>query len=383
MDAMKRRNRIRISLFVAAVLFGIGSWSGYRAIRQANLNRQLITAIKQSEFQHSRANEVLACLKRGADPNARDEPYDATFSWNHLLILMGLRKNTNPPAQTAVLLALEGEMKNFRDSATHHMDPDVVKALLRYGANVRTKDRYGRTPLIAAFSPIPRALWPAHGGIGRELQGECELALIAAGADVEAFDEDGVTALMKSFDYENANELEAALLHRGADVNAHPKAMTALLYRASCQDKAGCRFLLEHGANVNATQDGHTALTYAAEVGDDALVNLLLQHGADVNPNIGRGKTPLMAAAEGHCSTMRILLQHGAVVEAQDLDGWTALTLAAQEGNEACVRLLLDRGATVTNKYKDGNTLYQLIKEKNGTSNRAMIRLLKEHGMKE
>jgi hypothetical protein len=137
-----------------------GCWPVFRAVRQANLNRQLITAIKQSDPQHSRAEDVIACLENGADPNAVDQPYEATFSWSHLLALIGLRKTHVFLPQTALLLAVEGEMHDTVDCMTHTVDNDIVKALLQYGADVKRKDRYGRTPLVAAFSPIPYALCP-------------------------------------------------------------------------------------------------------------------------------------------------------------------------------------------------------------------------------
>jgi len=312
-NPVKRRKRIAVSLTVALLVFAGLSWKAYRVRQQANLNYRLITAIKQAEFKHGQSIEVLAWLKRGADPNARDEPYGVALTWNRLLILIGVKQDKAPRAQTALFLALEGEMNDFVGCVVHDVDTDIVKTLLRYGADVRGKDRYGRTPLVAAFSPIPRALCAQQGDVNKQTNGKCELALIAAGSDVEAHDEFGFTALMKGFDCENGKEVVEALLRKGADVNAHPEGTTALLYRARSRDKAGCLFFLEHGADVDAAEDGHTALTYAAESGDDAMVDLLLKHRANVNANVGRGKTALMAAAsEGHSAVMRILLQHGA-----------------------------------------------------------------------
>jgi ankyrin repeat protein len=380
---MKRRKRICVSLMTALLLLGGFCWLAYRVVRQERLNRQLIAAIKHNQIDHRRGAEVLACLKRGADPNTCDDPSQPVLSWDRLLILFGLRKAPAIPKQPALLLAVEGDINRgvFDHPDWYWGDADIVKALLEFGADIHVKDKYGRTPLVAAFSPVPRALLVLGENINFP-HWDCELALITAGADVEARDEFGETALMASGGgYGSA--VEVALLRKGANVNARTeKGCTALYCRAFNGDEEGCRFLLDQGADVNA--DGGAALMIAAQNGHDAMVDTLLKHGANVNANIGQGRTALMAAASGgHSAIMQTLLQHGAVVDAQDENGWTALTWAARDSGQACVRLLLDRGASVTKKDKSGDTLYRLVKDNDDVGNRAMIRLLKAHGMRE
>src|SRR5437868_903324 len=132
---VKQRNQIRIRLIVMLLLLAGLLWPVYRAVRQELLNRQLITAIKHDQIDHSTAPEVLACLQRGADPNACDEPSQS--AWNRLLILLRLRKAPAIAEQPALLLALEGEIKDQWDCLNHYVDPAIVKALLKYGADVR------------------------------------------------------------------------------------------------------------------------------------------------------------------------------------------------------------------------------------------------------
>lgn len=376
---MRRRHRSWIILMVALLLL---SGAAYRTVRQEHLNRQLITAIKQDKRLHAGAPEVAACLQSGADPNAREDSYRIDFSWNGLLILLGLKKAPVTSAQSALFLALEGDLTDRSVMFGHEADPYVVKLLVQYGADVRAKDRYGRTPLVAAFRPVPRALM-GPGDVKIQSNWECEQAMIEAGADVDALDEQGYTALM-----EDSHD-DALLIKKGADVNAvNQDGTTALICRAEDGDASGCRFLLDHGADVNhISRYGCTALMFAAADGNVAIVNILLQHGANVNANAGQGYTALMAAARcGKCTTMQTLLQRGAVVDVKDEKGWTALTWAVWFGNEAAAQLLLKRGADVRIKDKNGKTLSQLLHSETAVNHdeiRAMIRLLKEHGMRE
>ena len=84
-----------------------------------------------------------------------------------------------------------------------------------------------------------------------------------------------------------------------------------------------------HGANVDAAnRDGWTALMYAAWQGHTAVVNALAgTHGANVDAVNRDGKTALMLAAEhGHTDIVNALAgTHGANVDAVNRDGWTAL----------------------------------------------------------
>jgi len=396
---MKRIKRIGIlGLMASLLLIGL-CWAFYRAVRQERLNRHLIAAIKQNRLNHTRASEVLACLRNGADPNARDEPFRSDLSWDHLRILMGIRKTPIIPAQSALLLALEGDFKNtiFSMNGNGNVvdqgqlifwgDPDIVKLLLQYGADIRVKDKHGRTAFAAAFSPVPLdAPGFSHVWIGSN--SKCEQLLLAAGANVEDRDENGHTALME----QQWDQVREALLHRGANINAVTRdGMTALIYHAEDGDERGCRFLLEHGADANhADASGNTALLHAISTGMDDLVNTLLKHGAEVNVRGENGQTPLMLAASGgHNRIVGMLLQYGATVDTKDTNGWTALTDALANDEETCVRMLLDRGANVKIKDREGATLSQIIKsrERMGVfkpaNTRRMLYILKEHGMRE
>jgi len=241
------------------------------------------------------------------------------------------------------------------------------------------------------------------------------LSLQSGGADANARDDDGLTALMYAAMYAGADCVKL-LLEKGADPNAKSNSdVTALMLAIGQAEKV--RLLLAKGAEVNArSRQGHTALSVAAgregsvEVikllldngadltvgnvlgaaarsGDIRVAQLLLERGADPNdrkniggpppisakraserPKTGGGPfmppllgppgninaTPLMYAAFArNTEVIKLLLGKGADVNARDSGNGSALILAAAMGDPDTVKLLLEKGADahVRNEY--------------------------------
>lgn len=106
-------------------------------------------------------------------------------------------------------------------------------------------------------------------------------ALIAAGSNVNAKDEKGVTPLMAASLLGHI-EVVRALLAAKADVNAKDDEGTTALVYASVQGRVEVvRALLAAKADVNAKKkSGWTALKYASAKGHDEVVKLLKKAGA-------------------------------------------------------------------------------------------------------
>ena len=146
-----------------------------------------------------------------------------------------------------------------------------------------------------------------------------------------------------------------ALLQRGADVNAaQGDGMTALHWAAEHGDHDLAAVLLESGANPGAeTRIGrHTPLHVAAQGGHHLVVRTLLQNKAGkagVNATTTTGAAPLhFAAASGSGETVTILLDSGADVNVREPQwGQTPLMFAAAAGRADVVGVLLARGADV------------------------------------
>jgi ankyrin repeat protein len=138
--------------------------------------------------------------------------------------------------------------------------------------------------------------------------------LLAAGADVNARDAEGLSGLMRAA---NSGELRMveALLAAGADVNA-------------------------------ATEAGWTALSksvYSMELkrGFADVSAALIAAGAHIEAPIGYGVRPLMlAAGYGETAVVEVLLKAGADVMAKNEGGYTALMMVKQKFYVDVINLL-------------------------------------------
>jgi uncharacterized protein len=172
-----------------------------------------------------------------------------------------------------------------------------------------------------------------------------------------------------------------ALLDRGADVNAtEGDGATALHWAAQLDDLARVELLLEAGAAPGATNRfGVSPVELAANNGNADVIARLLAAGADPNVRSREGQTPLMSAAlNGRPGAIDALLARGAEVDAtESYRGQTALMLAAGEGNVEAVGALIAAGANVTARSKSGFTplLFAVRNAQLET-----VRLLLEHG---
>jgi ankyrin repeat protein len=182
------------------------------------------------------------------------------------------------------------------------------------------------------------------------------IKLLEKGADVNATDKWGTTALMEAVRCKDP-ELVKILIDAGADVNARDfYGYVALHIAVDLGLTEIVKYLLNAGADVNVISEANrkAALRDAIERDHDDIVKLLLEAGADVNVKSGSGswETPLHSAAE-RCNTnvVKLLLEKGADPNAKDERGDTPLIRISDpyRGNillcEAVVRVLLDAGA--------------------------------------
>jgi ankyrin repeat protein len=275
------------------------------AAQTEDLNAAMMVANHRGDIK-----AVQALLDRGADPNAR--------GW------LG---------RTEFMLAL---------LTSRHT---LVAFWERQSINLNVRDNAGATLLMyAAKSPDPDAL----------------TFLLDHGADIQARDHNGSTALMAAvswgmYDFVNPEapyvEVAERLLGRGANINAHDRSgRTALMFAARQHHERLVQMLLKHGADVHLRDRmGRTALTWAASPGSaDEVVRVLREHGATVG---------LLDAIqmEDH-ATVQTLLAGKVDVTERGRNGETALMLAAERGDLALVSALLAKGATPNSREPDGLT---------------------------
>ncbi len=141
-----------------------------------------------------------------------------------------------------------------------------------------------------------------------------------------------------------------ALLQGGADANAaQSDGMTALHWAAARNDATIARALLYAGATVQARTrlGGYTPLHLASRAGSREVVDVLVAQGADVDAYTATGVTALHFAADADAAAVAAaLLAGGADVDARDdFSQRTPLMFAAVRGADAAARVLLDAGA--------------------------------------
>jgi len=231
-------------------------------------------------------------------------------------------------------------------------------ALLRAGADANARDGFGMTALHHA----------ARGGNGMNFKcllgdpslpfGKSlndELAEMRAGRsslEVDVVDEDGGwTPLMYAI-VKGEERFVRALLAVGAEADAlRPGQITRpLLLAADHGDLQIVNLLLQAKADVNHCGiDRETALATVSAYAEGARLELLL------NAPGAQGQSALITAATaGHLEVAKALLAAGADVTAVSHHGWSAYVAAVVSGQTELAKVLLSAGAAPWDMMRDG-----------------------------
>jgi len=172
-------------------------------------------------------------------------------------------------------------------------------------------------------------------------------SLLLQGADIEARDADGRSALLLAT---RAGAIDAArvLIEAGADVNAKDRIDDSpYLYAGAEGPLEILRMTLGNGADLaSVNRYGGTALIPAAHHGHPEIVRELLGTAIDIDHVNKLGWTALLETVilgDGgpvHTEILRLLLDAGADPAIADADGVTPLAHAEQRGYAAMIDLL-------------------------------------------
>jgi ankyrin repeat protein len=221
-------------------------------------------------------------------------------------LLLSWGADTELPCETATGIFRQGlTALHLAASSTIQKDhSSVLLALLDGGANVNAIDAEGRTALHLAVSVLSTDQYFGYYSSVLPI-------LFEAGANVGATDAEGRTALHTACSvsgYGIPTTMVREFLHAGADVNAtDAKGRTALIEASSKGLPDTVRLLLVAGANANAIDGtGDTALhaavstRYTTVYEQYDMVRDILNAGADVGAIDGYGNTALMLARKQH-----------------------------------------------------------------------------------
>jgi ankyrin repeat protein len=255
-------------------LLAATSAAGWAARLDTNFDAALVNSLYRGE-----SAAAVSLIDRGANANARSEE--------------------GVPALTLAVL---------------HADRRAVSKLIEHGADVNAHSGLGRTALIGAAS-IPgnsdmvrlllsadadpnKAATTESGPVAfvsgggetpimesaKDLTGRSAKLLLDAGANPNAQDKMGNTALHVAALNGNVEVVRVLLAHHAAVNTANKMGSTPIVNAAIRSDAGVVRMLIDAGADVNAADgSGSTALMWAAykETGDPAVVDMLLRAGAN------------------------------------------------------------------------------------------------------
>ena len=199
-----------------------------------------------------------------------------------------------------------------------------IKRLIKVGANVNAKTKYGNTPLHLANHQYIFSI-----------SIELSKLLIDSGADVGAKNNDGGTPLNLAVQVENI-ELAKLLIYRGANCrNGY------LRCRNGTTEIEVAKLLIASGANVRAKDvDGWTALHFVKNI---ELAKLLICAGADVNAKSNSDITPLHFV--NSIDLAKLLISAGANVNCRDEKNKSVLYNVIDKGNIELANFLREHGA--------------------------------------
>lgn len=253
----------------------------------------------------------------------------------------------------------------------------IFKSLIGYGADVNAKNNDGRTALM--------------------LTSNLEIAklLIDSGADVNAKNNNGGTALI----WADKLEIAKLLIDNGADINAKDSLGHTALTQAVNWDRLEiAKLLIDNGA------DTKNSLTYLTSVTKWEMVKLLIDNGADINARGSGmfGNPPLIIGVINYMGysplpyyeyseileKIKFLIDKGADVNVKDNGGRSVLEKTIDILNIQhwelvleIVKLLVDNGANINAKDKNGNTALTYAKRK-GNKGKEIVKFLMSRGAK-
>lgn len=214
-----------------------------------------------------------------------------------------------------------------------------ITELLRLGANIEAQDDDGWTALVRA---------------ARAYQAQAALALLRAGAHPhEAF---------TKIAHNNKTIMDVVVQYH----HELQKKLSVQLFQAAAEGNVLAIRAIAVGINVNAQDSqGWTPLMNAAAHGQCAAIDALLAAGAYLNVQDADGWTALMRAAQyGHVEALKCLMHSNAAIDIKNSYGMTALDIAAAENQPLAVAALLQAGAPMDEKFqKIIKTNPQIMKE--------------------
>ncbi|KAL6605455.1 ankyrin repeat-containing domain protein [Neocallimastix sp. 'constans'] len=233
---------------------------------------------------------------------------------------------------------------------------EFLKKLIKKGVNVNCKEEETLATPLMELSFIEKGLKCINQNIY-----DMFVLLIEAGADINARDANGKTALMHILSTKKVSiKLIKFLIKHGAEVNDLCKnGYSPLIYACQGNKKSVIKSLIELGANIEFTsKDGKSFLIHAAMNGCIYLTEYLIENNIDKNINyVDKSlKTPLMYAVQSkNLNLVKYLIENGANINFISNKNQSALSMLLAKPllkkGMLILNYLVDHGADINRVY--------------------------------
>lgn len=194
--------------------------------------------------------------------------------------------------------------------------------------------------------------------------------IVSAGANLEAKDKNGETALFYALDRNQVN-IARFLIQKKADVNVSNIHGRHLIHPAIKNNQYDLiKLMLDHGLKPNFDGSGSTTLTLTANLNPNnfKFIRLFVEQGVNINALDKNHYSALMYLTMIENPNLEIIsymMNKKADVNVKDSSGRSILRLLIEKRSQnlALVKLLLKNGADIDSKDKEGQSIFDFINQ--------------------
>ncbi len=220
---------------------------------------------------------------------------------------------------------------------------NIKKKLLKRGADINVKDNRGKTVIDYALEKGNEKLVKALKKRGMSIPSKEDKKKRKKDLSPKAQKQLNEDLFRVATTSDSTGDKIQAILDDGADVNATDEVgATALMGAAEYDNYIAVEKLIDEGASLNnKNEEEKTALHIAVDSGNVESAKMLLDAGIEVDDQDYEGRTPLMLATRNdEIEIIELLLEHNARKDIMDNEGNTAKDLAKAYGSKESVKLL-------------------------------------------